>query len=111
MRISFISRRLAKACSIHREMRTAFGSRMADVLASRLQDLEAARTLATISRLPPCRCHELKGNRKGQLAIDLVHPHRLIFVPDHDPEPLKDDGGLDWARVSQILVVEVGNYH
>ena len=25
------------------------------------------------------RCHELKGKRKKQYAMDLVHPYRLIF--------------------------------
>lgn len=25
------------------------------------------------------RCHPLKGNRKGQYAMDLVHPYRLVF--------------------------------
>ena len=25
------------------------------------------------------RCHTLKGNRKGQYAMDLVHPYRLVF--------------------------------
>ena len=25
------------------------------------------------------RCHPLKGNRKVQYAMDLVHPYRLVF--------------------------------
>lgn len=25
------------------------------------------------------RCHQLKGNRKGQYAMDLIHPYRLVF--------------------------------
>ena len=24
-------------------------------------------------------CHPLKGNRKNQFAVDLVHPYRLVF--------------------------------
>jgi len=25
------------------------------------------------------RCHHLKGDRKNQYAVDLVHPYRLVF--------------------------------
>ena len=25
------------------------------------------------------RCHPLTNNRKGQYAVDLVHPYRMIF--------------------------------
>lgn len=25
------------------------------------------------------RCHPLHNNRKGQYAVDLVHPYRLVF--------------------------------
>ena len=25
------------------------------------------------------RCHPLSNNRKGQYAVDLVHPYRLVF--------------------------------
>lgn len=111
MKILFRNRKLFKVCSLEKEMRKAFGLRMATVLGCRLQDLESARNLGTVSRVPPCRCHELTGDRKGQLAVDLVNPHRLIFIPDHDPKPQKDDGGLDWTKVTQILIVEVGDYH
>jgi proteic killer suppression protein len=61
--------------------------------------------------IPAARCHELKQDRKGQLAVDLVHPQRLVFLPDHDPVPAKDDGGLDWTKVTQILVIEITDYH
>ena len=72
---------------------------------------KAADTPDDISRLPPARCHELKQDRKGQLAVDLVHPKRLIFEPDHDPVPKKKDGGVDWKGVTRVLVIEVTDYH
>lgn len=25
------------------------------------------------------RCHPLSNNRKGQFAVDIVHPYRLVF--------------------------------
>jgi proteic killer suppression protein len=55
------------------------------------------------------RCHELVGDRAGQLSLDLVHPQRLIFVSEGEPIPRKPDGGLDclWQiRSVKILGIE-----
>ena len=59
----------------------------------------------------PGRCHELTGNRKGQLSVDLDGPYRLIFKTAHNPLPRKEDGGLDWERVTAIVVLGVDNTH
>ena len=81
------------------------------LLRRRLDDLRAADALADISHLPPTRCHELKGDREGQLAINLKHPYRLIFEPANEPIPKKEDGGLDWTKTTAILIIEVEDYH
>lgn len=77
----------------------------------RLSELHAAETLSDIRRLPPPRCHELRGNRKGQLSVDLAHPYRLVFEPAGNPPPKKEDGGLDWTRVTGIRILEVADTH
>lgn len=59
----------------------------------------------------PGRCHELKADRQGQLAIELHGGKRLILAPNHDPVPCKPDGGLDWARVTCVTIIEVVDYH
>lgn len=84
---------------------------MAEKLQQRLSELAAAESLEDMRYLPGARCHELTGNLAGSLAVDLVHPNRLIFTPDHDPIPLKEDGGLDWASVTAICIVDYGDYH
>ena len=112
MEVSFASRSMQKACSVQREARKEWGERLARKVQQRLMELKnAADTLADISHLPPARCHELTGDRAGQLSVDLVHPFRLIFTPDHDPVPRKPDGGLDRAKVTKILVLEVCDPH
>ena len=60
---------------------------------------------------PPYRCHELKGNRKGQLSVDLDHPYRLIFKPINDPIPTRPESGLDWSKVTAIEVKGVADTH
>ena len=110
MEINFTSRKIAKLCNSSKNMQAELGERNAKVLQQRLKTLETAETLEDMRKLPG-RCHELIGDRKGQLALDLVHPLRLLFAPDHDPAPEKPDGGLDWQQVTKVLIVEIGDYH
>ena len=110
MEIVFRTPSLKRSCTDSKQMRREWGDRQAKVLRQRLDELHAAETLEVMRHLPG-RCHELKGDRKGQLSLDLVHPDRLIFRPASNPRPEKPDGGLDWARVTAIEVVEVADTH
>ena len=84
---------------------------MARKLQQRLMELKAAYCLADISRVPPARCHPLSGNRDGQLSVDLEHPYRLLFIPANDPIPVTQDGGLNWAKVTEIEIVGIIDTH
>lgn len=88
----------------------SYGERMAGVIRRRLDDLDAATSLEEMRHLPG-RCHELKGDRAGQLSIDLVHPQRLIFVPYEKPVPQKPDGGMDWSQIKSILITGIEDTH
>ena len=111
MEIFFQGRKLQKICSSQKAMVRAYGPRLADCLQQRLAELESAETLEDMKFFPAARCHELMGSRKGQLAVDLIHPKRLIFIPEHDPPPAKSDGGLDWQQVTRIIIIETVDYH
>ena len=56
-----------------------YGKNCAKKINLRLDDLQAAVNLE-ILRVLPGRCHELKGDKKGQLSLDLEQPLRLIFL-------------------------------
>ena len=111
MEIVFGSSRLAKLCNSETKLRGKYGPRMADLIQQRLLELKDAETLRVVAMLPGPRCHELKQNLAGHLAVNLIHPDRLVFRPDHDPMPTKKDGGLDWGRVTKIEIVGIGDYH
>lgn len=111
MEVSFETTRMQKLCTSEKDMRKKWGGLSAKKLQQRLSELRAAETLDDISRLPFARCHELKGNRAGQLSLDLAHPYRLIIRPDHDPVLVKPDGGLDWGQVTKVVVLEVCDPH
>lgn len=110
MDIHFDNTRFEQLCNTHRALVRAYGERMAGLIRRRLDDLDAAESLDDMRNLPG-RCHELKGNRAGQLSVDLVHPQRLIFVPAEKPIPQKPDGGMDWTEVKSILVLGIEDTH
>jgi len=111
MRIYFKTRKLQKTCSQADESRKRLGAKGGRKLQQRMMELKAAENLTDISRLPPARCHELTGNRAGQLSVDLEHPYRLLFIVKNDPYPEQKSGGLDWKSVTEIEVIAIADTH
>lgn len=110
MDIVFLDARDAAKFNSLKELSRSYGAENARRILRRLDDLRAAANLETMRTLPG-RCHELKHDRAGQLAIDVRHPYRLIFEPANEPVPRKADGGLDWVGVTSIRILEVEDYH
>jgi proteic killer suppression protein len=111
MEVTFATSKLQKVCNSSKKLRGEYGPKMASLIQQRLMELSDAATLADMRTVVGARCHELTQNLKGHLAVDLVHPDRLVFKPSDDPIPRKPDGGLDWTQVRSIEVVGIGDYH
>jgi proteic killer suppression protein len=79
-------------------------------LKQRLDDILDADNMAVLSKLPG-RLHALRENRKGQWALDLEHPTRLVIKPIGDPLPISKDGWLDMNKILAIEIIEIGDYH
>ena len=52
---------------------------MSEKIQMRIGEIEAADTVEDMIKYRIGRCHSLINNRKGQYAVDLVHPYRLVF--------------------------------
>ncbi len=111
MQIYFKEKKLQKACESKRLSDKRWGSDNAKKIRQRLLELKAADTLADVSKLPPARCHDLFGDRRGQFAVDVKQPYRLVFEPADNPVPLRPDGSIDKSSVRSIQILEVENYH
>ncbi len=111
MNIVFARRKLEMTFNSQTALKRAFGDRMARTIAMRMAVLRHARTLGMVPVTKPDRRHQLEGSRSGQYAVNLVHPHRLVFEPNHDPVPRKEAGGIDTDQVTAITVIEVIDYH
>lgn len=111
MDILFREQKLAKMCSNESLLIRKYGPACAKLIKRRLDELRTAENLEVLRFFPQMRCHELKGNREGTLAVDLEHPYRLVFEPANEPTPRKPDNGLDWKRVTAITVLTMEDYH
>jgi len=111
MDILFKTKKFQKECNKQKTLVRVYGQRRAKLIRRRLDELMAATTLDDIRRLPGPRCHELKGNRAGQLSVDLDYPYRLIFEPANDPLPKNAHGGLDWKRITAIEITGIEDTH
>jgi len=108
--ITFAKRKLEASMASHEARVRVFGAQRANKLTTRLTQLHDAERLEDMRGLPG-HCHELHGDRQGQLAVDVTRNYRLISKPTEQPPPQKDDGGLDWSMVEAITIVEVEDYH
>jgi plasmid maintenance system killer protein len=110
MKIDFSSAKLQKSLTVEKEMLRIHGAIRTKKLKLRLKVLQSAQSLQDVPYLPPDRCHPLKGARKGQFAVDLDHPFRLIFKPS-EPVSYLPDNGIDLRKVTSVTIESVEDYH
>ena len=111
MLIFFNDRKLERAFASPKELTRAYGAEQAKCLVLRISQIREARCLADLRTIPSLRAHELTADRRGQISLTLRQPYRLIILAAHHPAPKKPDGGLDWDQVTEVVIVEVVNYH
>lgn len=110
MEVYFATKKLAETLSDEKKRVRAHGAAVARRINMRLMQMAATDTLEGL-RNQAGRCHELRENRAGQLAMDLTDNLRIVFRPRHDPPLTNEDGGLDWSAVTEIVILEVTDYH
>jgi proteic killer suppression protein len=107
--ILFPTADLQRLCEQQKVAVRRLGPESARKLRTRLADLLAASAVGDLVAGHP---HPLKGDRAGQFAVSLAGAHRLVFEPANDPMPRsQQEGAIDWARVTRVRVVFVGDYH
>ena len=111
MLITFKNKKTEKIFNKRSDLIHRYGPEQAKLIILRKTQLEAAENLAVMHTLIQVRAHELKGDRAGQISLDLIHPKRLLIVPDHKETPRKPDSGLDWTRITRIMIIGVEDTH
>ena len=98
MDITYKNNKIKKVCTDAKTAERTHGREMADKIHQRIDEIGAADTVEMMIQFHIGRCHPLTQNRKGQYAVDLVHPYRLVF---------KKYG--DKIQIANIL--EIADYH
>ena len=79
MEISYKNKKIQKVCTDVSFSDRIYGKEMSERIHMRMSEIEAADTVEFLIKYHIGRCHPLTNNRKGQYALDLVHPYRLVF--------------------------------
>ena len=95
MDITYTNNKIKKVCT---DAKTAERSYGRDKIHQRIDEITAADTVEMMIQFHIGRCHPLTQNRKGQYAVDLVHPYRLVFEKNGDE-----------IQIANIL--EIVDYH
>ncbi len=102
--IAFAKKSLRQLCESERTARRSLGARVAERLKRRLADLRAANC---VKDLVAGRPRELRGDRAGQVAVDLGDGFQLVFCTNHSVPPLLDGSHVDWSRVNRVKIIYV----
>lgn len=96
--ITYKNIKIKKICTDVKIADKAYGRKMTEKIHQRIEQITAADTVEMMMQFHIGRCHSLTQNRKGQYALDLVHPYRLVFEKNGDE-----------IQVANIL--EIVDYH
>ena len=98
MEITYKNKNIMKVCTNASYAERKYGSDMAEKIHQRIDEIDASETVEEMVQCHIGRCHYLTGNRKGQYAMDLIHPQRLIF-------------GKRGNEIQIVNVLEITDYH
>lgn len=77
--ISYRTKQLQKVCEDASEAKKKYGANMARKIHQRIDEIRASESVEMMVKYGIGRCHPLTEDRKGQYAMDLTQPYRLIF--------------------------------
>lgn len=98
MDIEYKTRKLEKICTIAYEADIEYGKEMTEIIHRRIDQIKASDSIKTLVIGKIGRCHQLRGNRVWQYAMDLKHPFRLIFR-------------LKEKEIEVVNILEITDYH
>ncbi|WP_459129616.1 type II toxin-antitoxin system RelE/ParE family toxin [Guggenheimella bovis] len=98
MDITYKNNKIRKVCTDAYTAEKIYGLKMAQKIHQRIGEIGAVDTVEMMIRFRIGRCHPLTQNRKGQYAVDLVQPYRLVFEKYGD-------------EIQIVNILEIVDYH
>jgi len=105
--VEFRTSNLKRQCEDPSLAQKEFGANIGNRLAQRIGELLAESSLKYIMAIPSARLRKLEFSREDLYAVELVHPHSLVF------RPILENGNdkRKLERITVIRIEEVGDYH
>ncbi len=80
MDVEYKNKSIEKVCTDASISGKKYGNDNAEKIQLRIDQIKAAESVEQMMQFHIGRCHPLKYDRKGQYAVDLIHPKRLVFT-------------------------------
>lgn len=96
--ITYSNNKIKKICTDGKVAERIYGIEMAHKIHQRIDEISAADTVEMMIKYHIGRCHPLSYDRKGQYALDLVHPYRLVFEKNGN-------------KIQVANILEIVDYH
>lgn len=116
MKIVYSTTKLEKKCSNLKNAKREYGDKVGEKLLATIFFIKNAKNLEDVKKIPTYRLHDLKGDRKGQFAIDLGKTlgYRLILKPidkETGEEIIWDDINELYKMTEVVFILEVSNHY
>ena len=96
LEITYRNKSIEQICTNKSIAQTKYGTKMAIKIHACIDQIKAISSVEMLIRFRIGRCHILIGDRKGQYAMDLDHPYRLVFT-------VGNDGNIQIANIIEII--------
>lgn len=96
--VRYRTRQLRKVCEDASVAERKYGAAAADKIQRRIDQIRAVDSVEELVQFGIGRCHPLQGKRKGQYAMDLTQPYRLIFEKVNE-------------QIVAVEILEIVDYH
>ena len=96
--VTYKNKSLEKICTDFSEAVRKYGTKIAEKIHLRINEISAATSIEMMIQFHIGRCHRLTGNRNGQYSVDLAQPYRLIFTVKN-------------GEVQIAKIIEIVDYH
>lgn len=101
------TKKLTRILNNTRLLKKHFGKARAIRIQSRLDEFDAAKTLAQIPSDPPPRCHQLKGSKNKNFAVDISGNYRIVF----EGYDKNDQLSVNKSDIVTIQIISIEDYH
>lgn len=106
--LSYQDEKLRKICESPVSAKRRLGVRVANALASRLADLDAADCPCDLEQMGLARFVDPSSSH---IVIDLPDDYAVVASINHRSVPRLSSGEVDWKQISRLKIVSIERAH